>query len=105
MDSQRISNATIAAKSCGVENNIDFIQADFLAMQKLRADVVFLAPAELKLQEKNTVSTSRSISDLGKMIAHSANIAPNICIRLPYQTQIEEIGELFAQIFDKNHSK
>ena len=89
-----------------MENNVEFIQADFTSMRNLRADLVFLAPEELKLQDKASFSILRNLTpNLQKMIARSVNISSNICLKLPYHTQVEEIGEFFAQIFDVNHSK
>ena len=91
------------AKSQDVDHKIDFVQASFLRMNKLKSDVVFLAPTELKRQPNEEFSVFLHIrQDLQQVIEHALTIAPNVCIKLPCYTNPDEIGRIFARIYSSN---
>ena len=98
-----LASAKNWSKANDIEHKIEFIQADFLTMRNLRADAVFLNPPVNQLQEKQAFSVlGYPKLKIQKLIEHSISIAENVCIKLPYNTQTEEVGVLFARIFDSN---
>lgn len=102
-DAQKIKEARNNARVYDVEHKIDFVQARFLQMRKLKADVVFLAPTELKHQPHEQFSVFLHIcEDIQKIIEHALDVAPNICIKLPCYTNPKEVGALFARIYSNN---
>ena len=102
-DPHKIKKAKHNATVYNVENAIEFINADFFQMRRLRADVVFLAPSTLSADQTDRSSVlSQFNPSLPALIRHSLKIARSLCIQLPPCVNIEELATIFHDIYNEN---
>ena len=87
----------------GVGDTIEFINGNFFALKKLKADVVFLAPSELPVEQNQKFSLESHLSpSLPQLIRHSLKLASSLCIKLPPYTCVDELAAIFSDIYHEN---
>ena len=103
IDPHKLKKAKHNANIYNVEDAIEFVNADFFRMRKLRADVVFLAPSELAVNKDQKFSVEKHLSpSLPQLVRHSLKISDALCIKLPPYTCIDELAAMFADIYIEN---
>jgi len=78
-----------------VGEKIDFLTSDFLKL-KLSGDVVFLSPNVVERKQNEKFSLYKHLQpDLRMLIAKSLEISHCISIKLPADTDLEDMAEFF----------
>lgn len=80
----------------GVDHKIDFLTVDFLKLKNLMGDVVFLGPSDIRKSSKEPYSIfEHAEPDLRDLLAKSLETSDCIALKLPGDTDYEELAELF----------
>jgi 23S rRNA G2445 N2-methylase RlmL len=96
IDPTRTFYAKHNAQIYQVSEKIDFLTADFLKLKNLSGDVVFLAPSVIQRDAKEKFSLYKHLEpDLRHLLAKSLEISHCISIKLPAETDLEEMAGFF----------
>jgi len=96
IESEKTLGARHNAEIYGVHHKIDFLTVDFFQLKNLVGDVVFLGPSDIRKDPNETFSLfDHSEPDLRDLLAKSLEISLNIAMKLPGDTNLEELVKLF----------
>ena len=104
-DMEKILTAKILAETDKVSHKIDFMNVEFLKTQNIKADIVFLEPADIRnALDGQGFSIFEDLMPDIESIAKKAIEMSNgsIVLKLPADTSLEEISKLFQNIVDEN---
>jgi len=107
VDVTKIKQARNNVLNYRMHDRVDLVNANFLSLNKIKADVVFLAPSLTSIFEiTGPFSIEKNLAEnLLQLIHHSLTVAESVCIMLPPYTDLEEVASLFCSIFNENPNK
>jgi len=96
IDPEKTLSARHNSQIYGVHHKIDFLTVDFFQLKNLVGDVVFLGPSDMRKNPNEPFSLFKhSEPDLRDLLAKSLEISFNIALKLPGDTNLEELVKLF----------
>jgi len=102
IESEKTLGARHNAEIYGVHHKIDFLTVDFFQLKNLVGDVVFLGPSDIRKDRSETFSLfDHSEPDLRDLLPKSLEISFNIAMKLPGDTNLEELVKLFNVSLDR----
>jgi len=102
----RLPKRTIYAKrnaeAIDVIDKIDFLSIDFLKIQKLTGDIVFLDPSDNRKDKKEPYSVFKNAEpDLPTLLSKSFETSSRIALKLPHDIDVAELPTLFHTTLEK----
>ena len=94
------------AQTQELNHKIDFINADFTDVNGFQADIVFLDPVDVRIPLDQSFTISQDLSPkLDEVLSKALKIAKGcVVIKLPGDTNLEELPKLFYEAFNDDDS-
>lgn len=104
-DMEKILTAKSLAEMDKVSHKIDFMNVEFLKTQNIKADIVFLEPADVRkaLDGQGFSIFEDLMPDIEEIVKKAIEMSNgHIVLKLPADTSLEEISKLFDLTVDEN---